>query len=84
MTTITPRMLCRVICQIQYGAGFDEKEFSSAFAKFGRHNRNKYGAIDWKEEVAENGSLKGVLYFYSEDTSRTGLTFNQETALDRR
>jgi len=78
MKTITPRMLCRVICQIHAGENFDEKEFSSAFAKFGRHNRNKYGAIDWKEEVAENGNLKGILYFYNEGPGRT---WNQETAL---
>lgn len=77
---MTPRKTCRTICQENSGENFSEEVFASAFAKFGRHVRNKYGRTDWAEEIGENGSLDGILPFYRETVQGVTATFNRQVA----
>ena len=81
---VTPRALCRIHCQIFAGDSFSENVCASALEKFARHIRNKYGSLDWTEEVAENGDLKGVLHFYEETRDGVTDTFNRQTAANAR
>ena len=84
MPEITPRSQCRAFCMSHAGDKFSETTFASAYGKFGRHVRNKYGRMNWKEEVAENGDLSGVLHFYIETDEGVVATFNRQTAANCR
>ena len=80
MKNPTPRSLCKAICEVKHGDNFCHAVFATAFGKFTRHIRNKYGNTDWRSEVAENGGLHGIEFFYAESEGGVVDTFNRASA----